>query len=213
MRPRIKICGLTIKEDADAAVKAGAWALGAIFAPESPRSVSIDRAADIFRDIPSGIVRTGVFVNARLEEIAAAAAAVTLTAVQLHGEETPDFCREVKRSTGLAVIKAIRVSGAEALEGVVQFDTDYILLDTYHLGQRGGTGETFDWSLAAGLPEPVRSGRIILSGGLRPDNIAAAHRAVAPFALDVSSGIESSPGIKDHASLERLFEQLTCLDT
>lgn len=209
MRPRVKICGLTRPEDAAAAARLGAWALGVIFAAESPRRVDAKRAARLFEAAPAGMMRVGVFVNTPASEIAAAAEACGLTAVQLHGEETPAFCRELKQRTGLAVIKALRVSGPASLEGVVQFDTDLVLLDTYHPGKRGGTGEIFDWSLAARLPAAFRSRRLILSGGLGPDNIAAAHGAIEPFALDVSSGIESSPGIKEHTSLERLFEQLT----
>ncbi|RJQ46391.1 MAG: phosphoribosylanthranilate isomerase [Gaiellales bacterium] len=212
MQPRIKICGLTRRSDADAAAAAGAWALGAVFAPESPRRVGAEEAAAIFRDAPPGVMRVGVFVNASLGEMSAAASASGLTALQLHGEETAAFCREVKEATGLIIIKALRVSGPGSLEGVVQFDTDFLLLDTYHPGRRGGTGESFDWSLAAGLPEAFRGGRLILAGGLGPGNIAQAHRQVSPFALDVSSGIESAPGIKDKASLERLFEQVKNLD-
>lgn len=212
MRPRVKICGLTRKADAHAAAVAGAWALGVIFAAESRRRVSQAEAAELFATVPADVTRIGVFVNAPLEELTAAVAACGLTALQLHGEETPEFCREVKAATGLAVIKALRVSGPQSLAGVVQFDTDYVLLDTYHPGQRGGTGRTFDWQLASGLPEEERSSRIILSGGLRPENIAEAYRAVRPYALDVSSGIETAPGKKDITSLERLFEQLSDID-
>jgi phosphoribosylanthranilate isomerase len=207
MHPRVKICGLTREEDADAAVTQGAWALGVIFAPESPRYVEVDAARALFDKVPENVMRVGVFVNVPVKEICSVAKDCGLSAVQLHGDETPRFCRELKEASGLVVIKALRVSGTETLDSVVQFDTDYILLDTYHPGRRGGTGETFDWNLAAKLPETVRSGRIILSGGLRPENIAAAYHEVAPYALDVSSGIEKSPGIKDHASLERLFAQ------
>lgn len=209
MGSRVKICGLTRREDAVAAARAGAWALGAIFAAESQRQVSVAAAAELFRDLPVGVMRVGVFINASGAEIATAASACGLTAVQLHGEETPDYCREIKARTGLAVIKALRVSGPASLAGVVQFDTDYILLDTYLPGKRGGTGESFDWSLAAGLSDEFRSTRLILSGGLGPENIATAESTVEPFALDISSGIESSPGIKEQASLERLFAQLT----
>ncbi|MHB1382028.1 MAG: phosphoribosylanthranilate isomerase [Thermoleophilia bacterium] len=209
MGPRVKICGLTRREDAAAATLAGAWALGAIFAAESPRRVGVAAAAELFRHLPAAVMRVGVFVNAAGDEIAATATAAGLTAVQLHGEETPGFCREIRERTGLPVIKALTVSGPRSLDSVVQFDTDYILLDTYHPGKRGGTGASFDWSLAAGLPDELRTGRLILSGGLGPGNIAAAESTVKPFALDVSSGIESSPGIKEQASLERLFAQLT----
>jgi phosphoribosylanthranilate isomerase len=154
------------------------------------------------------VERVGVFVNAEPDEIAQAVAVCGLTAVQLHGEESPDRCLEIRKRTGVPVIKALRVAGPEALERVVRFDTEYILLDTYDPGRRGGTGEVFDWSLTASIPEVVRSGRLILSGGLNADNILEAARAVLPFALDVSSGVESDPGVKDSEKMHRLFENL-----
>ncbi len=114
----------------------------------------------------------------------------------------------MQKRTGLPVIKALRVAGPESLDHVVQFDTDYILLDTYHPGRRGGTGEVFDWSLAAGISKGTGSGRLILSGGLNPENVIAAARAVRPFAVDVSSGVESAPGVKDPVKLRRFFGRL-----
>lgn len=205
---KVKICGLTRPDDAALAAELGAWALGVIFAPESPRHVSIERAAEVLAAAPSGVERIGVFVNADAGEIAEAVEACGLTAVQLHGEESPQDCREIKKHTGVPVIKALAVSGAESLERVVQFDTDYILLDTYHPERRGGTGEVFDWNLPAALGEGFRSGRLILAGGLNPLNILDAVRAAAPFAVDVSSGIESAPGIKDPVQLRLLFEKI-----
>ena len=205
---RVKICGLTRPEDAALAAGLGAWALGVIFAPESPRRVSVARAAEMLAPVPEGVERVGVFVNANPREIAETAVFCGLTAVQLHGEETPGECLEVQKRTGLPVIKALRVAGPESLDHVVQFDTDYILLDTYHPGRRGGTGEVFYWSLAAGISEGTGSGRLILSGGLNPENVIAAARAVRPFAVDVSSGVESAPGVKDPVKLRRFFGRL-----
>jgi len=204
----VKICGLTRKRDAALAVKLGAWALGVIFAPESPRLVDVEKAAGILAAAPAGVERIGVFINAAAGEITAKVESCGLTAVQLHGDESPEFCREVRRLAGVRVIKAIRVGNAESLNGVVRFDTDYLLLDTYHPGRRGGTGQVFDWNLAAALSEELRTGRLILSGGLNPDNIVEAARAVEPFAFDVSSGVESAAGIKDRARLRRLFDEL-----
>jgi phosphoribosylanthranilate isomerase len=204
----VKICGLTRPEDAVLAAELGAWALGVIFAPESPRRLGVEQAAVVLAAAPGSVERVGVFVNADPREIAAAVAACSLTAVQLHGEESPGECLEVQKRTGALVIKAFRVADAESLTGVVQFDTDYILLDTYHPERRGGSGEVFDWSLAAALPEGDRTGRLILSGGLNPDNITRAASAVRPFALDVSSGVESAPGIKDPEKLRRLFDEI-----
>jgi phosphoribosylanthranilate isomerase len=199
---------LTRPEDAAAAARLGAWALGVIFAPESPRRVDVDRAAAVLAAAPDTVERVGVFVNTPVSEISSIVEGCGLTAVQLHGEETPARCREIRERTGCLVIKALRVADSESIAGVVQFDTDYILLDTYHPERRGGTGDTFDWRLAAALPSAERSGRIILSGGLSPENIATAIDAVAPCAVDVSSGIESAPGIKDGEALERLFDRL-----
>lgn len=228
---RIKICGLKRPEDAALAAELGAWALGVIFAPESPRRVSIEEAAEVLAAAPAGVERVGVFVNAGAAEIEEAVKACGLTAVQLHGEEGREFAQEVRELTGVAVIKAVRVGGeapeagvaarggeahegapaavgSEALEGVVQFDTDFILLDTYHPERRGGTGRVFDWKLAGVIPEGVRRERLILSGGLDPENIVEAVRAVGPFAVDVSSGVESAPGVKDRERMRRLFENL-----
>lgn len=205
---KVKICGLTRPEDAALAAELGAWALGVIFAPESPRRVSVERAAEVLAAAPAGVERIGVFVNADAVDIAAAVEACGLTAIQLHGDESPEECQEIQRRSGVAVIKALAVSGPESLERVVQFDTDYILLDTYHPERRGGTGEVFDWSLPAALDEGFRSGRLILAGGLNPENILAAIEAAAPFAVDVSSGIETAPGIKDNQQLRLLFENI-----
>jgi phosphoribosylanthranilate isomerase len=171
--------------------------------------VDAELAAAVLAAAPAAVERVGVFVNAPLSEISSMVDDCGLTAVQLHGEETPDQCREVRERTGCLVIKALRVAGPESIAGVVQFDTDYILLDTYHPERRGGTGDTFDWRLAASLPSAERSGRIILSGGLSPENVVRAVDAVAPCAVDVSSGIESAPGIKDEEALERLFDRLS----
>lgn len=206
MTVRVKICGITRPEDAVRAAAAGAWAVGVIFAAESPRRVSLGRAAAIMAAAPSGIVKVGVFVNPSTEEIVAAVNECGLTAVQLHGEETPAFCRRAAAATGVAVIKAVPVEGPRSLDSVASFDTDYVLLDTYQPGRRGGTGRSFDWSAACELPREVRSGRVILSGGLSAENVLEALDAVGPYAVDVSSGIETAPGVKDPGEMERLFD-------
>ncbi len=205
---RVKICGLTNPGDAMRAVAAGAWAVGVIFAPESPRRVTRQQAAAIMAAVPPGILKVGVFVNAGEEEITAAVRECGLGAVQLHGEESPAFCRRIGEITGAAVIKAVRVAGRETLGSVASFDTDFILLDTYQPGRRGGTGESFDWDIARELSENLRSGRVILSGGLDAENVLEALDAVGPYAVDVSSGIETAPGVKDPGEMERLFDIL-----
>lgn len=209
---RVKICGLTDPGDAVLAADLGAWAVGVILAPESPRQVDTGKAAAVLEAVPEGVERVGVFVNAEPAYIGEAAQACGLTAVQLHGEESRDECIEVRRRTGCAVIKALRVAGPDSLDYVVQFDTDFILLDTYHPKQRGGTGEAFDWSLAAGLPKDTRASRLILSGGIGPDNAVEAINTVNPFAIDVSSGVEVSPGLKDKEKMTDLFSRLSGLD-
>lgn len=211
-RVRVKICGLTKPQDAALAAGLGAWALGVIFAPGSPRRVSREQAVAVLGPGPAGVERVGVFVNAGLDEIVETARVCGLTAVQLHGEESPGDCLDVGRRTGCLVIKALRVAGPESLAGVVTFDTDFILLDTYQPERHGGTGEVFDWSLAAALPASARGDRLILSGGLNPDNIAEAVRVVAPLAVDVASGVESAPGIKDPEKMKKLFDKLNEMD-
>ncbi|MHB1391079.1 MAG: phosphoribosylanthranilate isomerase [Thermoleophilia bacterium] len=205
---RIKICGLTRARDAALAAQLGAWALGVIFAPESKRRVTLEQAAAVLAAAPAGIDRIGVFVNAPPDQIVAAVNACSLTGVQLHGEESPADCERIKSECGVTLIKALRVAGGADVARVVQFDTDYVLLDTYNPDRRGGTGHSFDWGLALALPARLRSDRLILSGGLNPGNVNEAVAQVAPFAVDISSGVESAPGIKDEEKMTGLFTAL-----
>lgn len=205
---RVKICGLTRPQDAALAAELGAWALGVIFAPESPRRISLMQAAEVLAAAGGDIERIGVFVNASLGEIEEAVSACGLTAVQLHGEETPQFCSEVRHLTGVLVIKALRVREEGTVKDVVQFDTNLVLLDTYQPGLAGGTGKAFEWRWAAALDEDIRQNRLILSGGLNPENVAQAVLTVSPFAVDLASGVESQPGVKDPKKMKRLFAAL-----
>jgi phosphoribosylanthranilate isomerase len=141
----------------------------------------------------------GVFVNPTLEHVVATAEEVGLTMVQLHGDEGPAFCAELARRTGCKVIKAVRVQSRADIQALAPFHTDYHLLDSHTAGLRGGSGETFAWELAR---ERVSTVPLILSGGLTPDNVAAAIRVVGPYAVDVASGVESAPGKKDHGKIE-----------
>lgn len=191
MQVRVKICGITRLEDAEAAVAAGADALGFMFYPGSVRCVSEEAAAAIGRRLPPFVLRVGVFVDAAEEHIRAVAARCGLGALQFHGSESAEFCRRF----ALPVIKAFRIRGPESLPALRTYDTAAWLLDSYVTGQWGGTGATFNWDLAA---EAVGWGRpVILAGGLTPDNVAAAVQRVRPYAVDVSSGVESAPGRKD----------------
>lgn len=197
--PKIKFCGITALEDAELAARAGAWAIGLIFWPRSPRRCEPDAAVEIGGSLKRRLEVVGVFVNATLDEIAATADAASLTIVQLHGDEGPSFCDEVRRRTGCKVIKAVRVQSGADIQALAPFHTDYHLLDSHRPGAPGGTGETFAWELARS-----HRGRlpVILSGGLTPDNVAEAIAVVRPFAVDVASGVELEPGRKDPDKLE-----------
>ena len=194
MGTRIKFCGITRLQDAELAVSLDAWAIGMILWRNSPRAVSPEVAAGIAAAVRRKIEIAGVFVNPTLDEVAAAADTIGLTLVQLHGQEGPAFCAEVARRTGCRVIKAARVRGRADIQALAPFHTDFHLLDSYRPGVPGGTGETFAWELVAGRRAGVP---LILSGGLTADNVAEAIRTVRPYAVDVASGTEASPGVKD----------------
>jgi phosphoribosylanthranilate isomerase len=191
---RVKVCGITRLEDAELAVELGAWAIGFILWPGSKRAADPAVAAGIAAALRRRVEPVGVFVNAGLDEIAYAADTIGLTHVQLHGDEGPAFCAEVARRTGAKVIKAIRVASAADFLDVERYHTDFHLLDTGKHGSYGGTGETWDWALAS---RRKRKAPVILSGGLTAENVAAGVAAVDPFAVDVASGVEASPGVKD----------------
>jgi phosphoribosylanthranilate isomerase len=191
---RVKVCGITRPEDAELAVELGAWALGFILWRRSPRAADPAVAAGIALALRRRVELVGVFVNASLDEIARSAETLHLSHVQLHGDEGPAFCSEVARRTGAKVIKAVRVASASDFQDLERFHTDFHLLDTAARGKYGGTGETWDWALAARRRRTVPA---ILSGGLTADNVAAGIAAVDPYAVDVSSGVEAVPGVKD----------------
>ncbi len=192
--PRIKICGITRLDDARLAVETGAWAVGLIFWPGSERRASRDEAAAVGAALRRRAEICGVFVNATLDHVARVADEAGLTMVQLHGDEGPAYGAEVARRTGCRVVKAVQVRSRADVQSLRAFPTDYHLLDAWAPGRRGGTGVPFAWELArAHAGEPP----VILSGGLRPENVEAAIAEARPFAVDVSSGVESAPGIKD----------------
>lgn len=199
MKIQVKICGITNVEDAEAAVKFGADAIGLIFYEKSPRFLSVKKAKEIIEHLPPFTVRVGVFVNPSRELIRQRIDSLNLDRVQFHGEESPDFCQEF----GSRVIKAIQVKNADSLSILNQYPVKTFLLDTYDRDLYGGTGQTFDWSLAVKAKD---YGRLILSGGLDPENIAQAIRNVAPYGVDISSGVEEKPGKKDHLKIKRLME-------
>jgi phosphoribosylanthranilate isomerase len=196
--PKIKFCGLTSLPDAQLAVGAGAWAIGLIFWPGSPRRCSLEAAAEIAAALRRRVELVGVFVNPTLDEVVGTADAVGLTMLQLHGDEGPAFCGEVARRTGCRVIKAVRVRSGADIQSLAAFHTDYHLVDSYAPGRPGGTGETFAWEIARAHRGSVP---LILSGGLTPENVAEAIAVVEPFVVDVASGVELAPGRKDPARL------------
>ncbi|BDD87412.1 phosphoribosylanthranilate isomerase [Desulfofustis limnaeus] len=203
-RVRIKVCGITRAEDAEAAVAAGVDALGFIFVPESPRYLSPERAAAIIACLPPFVGRVGVFRDLEEAPVRDIVDRCGLTQVQLHGSEAPTYCRallEWRRS--LSVCKALRIGGDRGVPEVNGYQgvVHSILLDTYVQGTAGGTGRVFDWTLVGSLDLRLP---LILAGGLAPDNVIDALQAVHPYAIDVNSGVETSPGKKDPRLLEHL---------
>jgi phosphoribosylanthranilate isomerase len=193
--PRIKFCGITRGEDAELAVSLDAWAIGMILWPGSKRAADPAVAEAIARSVRRKVEVAGVFVNQSLDDVERLADLIGLTLIQLHGDEGPSYALEIARRTGAKVIKAQPVRLASDVVAVQAFRTDFHLLDTHHDALRGGTGETFEWSMVARRRSDVP---LILSGGLTPENVAQAIEVVHPWAVDVASGVESAPGIKDH---------------
>lgn len=193
----VKICGLTRPDDARAAVEAGASALGFIFWPGSPRQVTAAQVRRITRDVPAFVTTVGVFVNQPLDDIERTVAESGVSAIQLHGDEDRGFASRLSRP----VIKSVTTQSA-----TLDWPSHVTLLvDAHDPVQRGGTGRTADWNAAAAL---ARAHRVVLAGGLTAANIAAAIAQVRPFGVDVSSGVESSPGLKDHGKIRALFRAL-----
>jgi phosphoribosylanthranilate isomerase len=185
----IKVCGITRASDALHAVEQGATALGFVLWPKSPRAVAVDRAAEIIAALPSHVMTVGVFVNEPIDSIRSAAERAHLTAVQLHGDEPPAYADALD----WPVIRAVSVDEIDLIAEAWPADTA-LLVDNIDPVRRGGTGGAIDWTRAAGV---AKTRRVVLAGGLTPDNVATAIRAVHPFGVDVSSGVESGPGVKD----------------
>ncbi|MGA3181030.1 MAG: phosphoribosylanthranilate isomerase [Verrucomicrobiota bacterium] len=195
MDVKVKICGLTNVQDALDAYEAEADMFGFMLSEQSPRHISIETAREIARQMPPATMRVAVYVNARVEQVMFALRICDFAGLQFHGDEPPAYCRQFAVKT----IKAFRIRDRDSLGPIAAYDTDYILLDSYVPGQPGGTGETFNWDLAAEARELGKP--IILAGGLTPENVARAVRVVEPFAVDVSSGVESTPGKKDRQKM------------
>ncbi len=198
---KVKICGLTNYEDAAAAMDMGADLLGFNFYPKSPRYVPPEKAMEIINRLPGFIDIAGVFVNASFEQIRETISRCHLDWVQLHGDESPQFCQSLL-SLDVRTMKAIRVKSQEDIEKAEDYFTDTVLLDAFHPEKYGGTGLTFDWNIIGHIGK-----RIFLAGGINPDNAADAVE-LGVYGIDVCSGIEASPGKKDHKKMKELFENI-----
>jgi phosphoribosylanthranilate isomerase len=199
---RVKVCGITRREDAALAVALGAAALGFVFWPRSPRAIAIDAARRIVDEVPAFVATVGVFVNQPIDDVIAMAQRVRLTAIQLHGDEDAT----TYAGSGVRVIKALPVGPGFTMAAVEGVPADMtVLLDAHDPVKRGGTGQQIEWDVAAAA---ARTRPVILSGGLRPETVRRAIETVRPYALDVSSGVESTPGIKDEAKLRAFFAAL-----
>ncbi|HKH14284.1 MAG TPA: phosphoribosylanthranilate isomerase [Solirubrobacterales bacterium] len=201
---RVKFCGITRLEDAREATRLGAWAIGLNHHPASPRFCEPAAAVEISAAVKRQLEVVGVFVNPTLDEVVRAAEDESLTMLQLHGGEGAAFCREAARRTGCKVIKAIRVRSAADVQAAEAIRTDYHLLDAYRPGTPGGTGASFDWEFLADRRSEVP---LILAGGLTPDNVDEAVTTVHPYAVDVASGVESEPGVKEHTLMAAFLER------
>lgn len=192
---KVKICGITNLQDALLSVKAGADALGFNFYEKSPRFILPEKTGKIVEWLPNEVMKVGVFVNETMENIVKTSKIAGLSAIQLHGDESPEFARQLMAETDMEIIKVFRVSKDFRPEHVLEYEADAILLDAYSPKERGGTGEIFDWEIAASVQDLFP--KMYLAGGLSSENVAQAVRIVRPYAVDVASGVESSPGKKD----------------
>jgi len=197
----VKICGITRPQDAERAIALGATAIGFIFWPSSPRRIGLEAARSIGRLVPASVLKVGVFVDAPAEELARTVDEAGLDAVQLHGSESPALVRGLEAR----VIKAVALGSPDADAQIAQWTGTTLLLDAHDPVRHGGTGRVVDWDRAAGL---ASRHEVILAGGLNPENVAEAVRRVRPAGIDVSSGVEQTPGVKDLVKLAALFDAL-----
>jgi phosphoribosylanthranilate isomerase len=198
---KIKICGITNLDDAMAAAEGGADALGFIFYKKSSRYVEPGKAAEIIHQLPPFITPVAVFVNEREEKIRDIQFTTGIKVLQFHGDERPEFCDRF----ATRVIKAFQVKDKDSLKHMAQYHVGALLLDSYHEGMRGGTGTTFDWHLAV---VAKTLGRVVLAGGLTPENVAEAVKLVQPYGVDVAGGVEREKGLKDHAKLKKFITEV-----
>ncbi len=208
-RTRIKVCGMRTIEDAIATAMAGADAIGLIFYAASPRAITIDQALAIRVALPPFVSTVALFVNAARAEVESVLAEVKPGLLQFHGDEDEAYCTSFRAP----YLKAVRVGAGMVANDLLQFKTRFasasgLLLDTFHAAQYGGTGESFDWNV---IPHEMR-GQVVLSGGLTPHNVGGAVRAIRPWAVDVSSGVEATKGVKDHAKITAFINEVRRAD-
>jgi phosphoribosylanthranilate isomerase len=204
MSTKIKICGITNKDDALAAAELGADLLGFIFSEQSPRQIKVKEAAKIIKLLPQKISTVGLFVNQEKLIVKLISEKCDFDYLQFHGNESPDYCESMRRNA--KIIKAFRVKDEDSLKNLADYDVEMYLLDAYSKGKVGGSGNIFNWDLAR---KTKKFGKpIILAGGLRPENVAEAIKKVRPYAVDVSSGTEESPGKKNRHLMKRFIEQV-----
>lgn len=196
---KVKVCGMTSLKDALVAVEGGADAVGFIFYKKSPRSVTMKTVREIVLELPPFVDTVGVFVDETAEQINKIADYCNLDIIQLHGDESPTFCKKIRRK----VIKAFRIKDMQSVKKLSSFQVSGFLLDTFSEKLHGGTGKVFDWNLA--LPAK-KFGPVIMAGGLTPNNVQQAVRQIRPYGVDVCSGVESEPGIKDHKKVRAFLK-------
>ena len=216
-RTRIKLCGLTAADDVATAVEVGADAIGLVFYPPSPRNLSAARAAELLAGLPPYVTTVGLFVNPSLADVQAVLAKAPISMLQFHGDESPEQCRAIAQAVGRPFMRALRVRPETKAEDLLEFALHYrtsgplfagLLLDTWS-DAYGGTGKAFDWSL---VPADIAH-QAVLSGGLNAQNVTDAVRRLRPYAVDVSSGIEASKGVKDHALMRAFVSAVRAADS
>lgn len=207
---KVKICGITNLEDALLSAKFGADALGFNFYEKSPRYIAPEKVCEIVEQLPENILKVGVFVNEDLEKTIEIAEIAKLDAIQLHGEEKPEFAQELKAKTNLEIIKAFRVSSEFKPEDVLKFEVDAILLDAYNPKEQGGTGETFDWEIAEKVQKIFP--KMYIAGGLSHENIQKALKKVSPFGVDSCSLLEIEKGRKEKTRVSNFIRSVRQFD-
>jgi phosphoribosylanthranilate isomerase len=203
---KVKICGITNLEDALLSAGFGVDALGFNFYEKSPRYISPEKARGITDRLPEGVLKVGVFANEQLDKIIETAEIARLDAIQLHGDESTEFISRMRDRTNVKIIKALRVTPEFEPEESVGYDADAILLDAFSPDELGGTGDTFDWKIAARVSAMIP--RLYLAGGLKPENVYTAIEAVRPYAVDACSGLEAGKGKKDPGKVEMFIQNI-----